>query len=562
MKLCTILAALAATCVCLACDSSGKSGAGSTTGGAAGEAGASGGSASERCSRAARANGAAGAAGAAGEDPERVAWVTQPTFAGNENPAVPQAGVLSFETDVPATTTVTVSGGDEEWSLTFRSEGEVEKPIVGLKPGVTYTMNVCVFAEDNALSVDDLEWTTPELPELFPRMETVLTTPDEMEPGMTLFDVYLGGQDGDLVIVDHEGVVRWYYAPGHNLDDHRRLPNGNFMFVAEDCWIGEVDLLGNMVRSWQATEGPIDCPAPRDSTPVAADSFHHEAAVLANGNLLTLSTESRMVDDVPTSGVDADAPTETATVVGSVVLEFSPDGDVVKHISLLDLLDPTRVGQELHSAWNLGNAYGEEEDPVDWDHANGVVYDEDAGAYYVSLRNQDAIVKIDRESEELLWILGTPSNWREPWSEKLLTPDGELEWPYHQHALELTPDGLGLYDNGNFRAAAFEEPREEYSRAVLYSIDEEDMTVSEAWSYGEPGENSFFSQAMGDADWQPKTGNVLIVNGWMSVAGPPTGSIVEVTASGERLFELRTMPTPGQTVVTIYRAQRLADIRK
>jgi hypothetical protein len=246
-------------------------------------------------------------------------------------------------------------------------------------------------------------------------------------------------------------------------------------------------------------------------------------------------------------------------VLGAVIVEFTPEGEVEERISLLDLLDPTRIGRDSTSTGWPTRYVAAGEVAHDWDHANAVIYEAASDSYYLSLRNQDAILKVHRGSETLTWILGTPANWASPWSDKLLTPVGDLLWPFHQHAVELTPAGLGLYDNGNYRAAAYEPPGDEYSRAVVYSIDEEARTVSEVWSYGAAsGADHFFSGAMGDADWQPNTGNVLIVN---AVVDGNSAEILEVTPAGERVFELHLADDSG-TIFTIYRAQRLADIRR
>ena len=88
------------------------------------------------------------------------------------------------------------------------------------------------------------------------------------------------------------------------------------------------------------------------------------------------------------------------------------------------------------------------------------------------------------------------------------------------------------------------------------------MTVSQAWSYGAPeGDTFFYCQVMGDADWQPTTGNVVMVHGMLS---SPTGvyaEIWEVTPDGRRVFRLVLGNPEGGSAFTMYRADRIADIR-
>ena len=77
------------------------------------------------------------------------------------------------------------------------------------------------------------------------------------------------------------------------------------------------------------------------------------------------------------------------------------------------------------------------------------------------------------------------------------------------------------------------------------------MTVRQVWEYPGPEGETFYSPFMGDADWLPETGNVLITDGGRLVdeSGAPTsdvlrgrkwGRVIEVTGgeSAEVVFEL------------------------
>ncbi len=46
----------------------------------------------------------------------------------------------------------------------------------------------------------------------------------------------------------------------------------------------------------------------------------------------------------------------------------------------------------------------------------------------VSLRHQYAVIKLDRKTGRLMWILGTPDAWMPPWDRYLLKPEGFLQW--------------------------------------------------------------------------------------------------------------------------------------
>jgi len=242
-------------------------------------------------------------------------------------------------------------------------------------------------------------------------------------------------------------------------------------------------------------------------------------------------------------------------VVGDVVVEFRRNGDLVNEWSLLDILAPYRIGYDsLGEGWN--RVYGDPEGGTrDWSHGNAVIYEERTDSLIVSLRSQDALVKISRQTGDLEWILGTSDGWRQNFDSYLLNAENDFEWPYHQHAPMLTPSGnILLFDNGNSRARPFQgrtEAADSYSRAVEYAIDEESMRVSEVWAYGGPGGEIFYSSALGDADWLGTTGNVLVTdgaritdaNGRASdnfLGGQVWARIVEVThtSPAEKVFEL------------------------
>lgn len=132
------------------------------------------------------------------------------------------------------------------------------------------------------------------------------------------------------------------------------------------------------------------------------------------------------------------------------------------------------------------------------------------------MRHQEAVISFSRETGELNWILGAHNGWGEAWSDKLLNPEGEFAWPYHQHAAEVTASGSVLiFDHGNFRAipgAPAMTVMESYSRAVEYVIDPKVGSIRQVWSYG-PDQESFYPPFISAADPQPLTGNVLITDG-------------------------------------------------
>jgi hypothetical protein len=260
---------------------------------------------------------------------------------------------------------------------------------------------------------------------------------------------------------------------------------------------------------------------------------------------LTLGTELRRFGRYPDSETNPLLIADEANVVGDVIAEFRRDGVIINQWSLLDILDPYRIGfNALGSTWNA--VYNDiAAGTRDWSHANAVVHDPSDDSLIVSVRHQDAVIKMDRGTGRLIWILGDPQGWGPAWRRYLLFPEGRVIWPYHQHAPEVTPNGtLLLFDNGNQRRRPFDSrPDESYSRVVEYAVDEKRMTVSEVWSFGWPEGERFFSNALGDADWLPGTGNILATDGSRLTEFPRRvrfARIVELTRTkpAEKVFEL------------------------
>ena len=509
--------------------------------------------------------------------PDIVGSVTNET----PNESTPLVRVVSFTTSEPALVTADVSDGTRH--RTVRTPEDLQTshviPIVGMYPGRSHTVTLALRDEAGNERGDaaTVTFDSPALPDQFPPIQLVASDPSRMEPSLTLFSVFRWlpnrpSNDGLLVAVDERGDVVWYYQTDRRIDDVRQTSRGTLL-----CQSGrgpfELDALGNVIASWQATG--LEDQVSDGAVPVETDTMHHELFELPSGELVTLGTEVRSFEDYPTSETDPGAPRAAANVVGDLVLQFRPDGSISKNWKLLDILDPYRIGYR--SLWGFYDHTDYRHvvgGTKDWGHANAVIHDPSDDSLIVSVRHQDVLVKIDRETGRIIWMLGDPAGWSEPWRQYLLTPDGQpFEWSYHTHSPMLTPEGtLLLYDNGNYKALPFAKPVEaadNYSRVVEYVIDEVAKTVRQVWTYGGPGSDMSYTVFLGDANWLPQTGNVLVTEGGhvvdeqgVPLSDPNEGRkwsrIVEVThtSAPEKVFELLVggEETPGWTV---YRSARL-----
>ena len=320
---------------------------------------------------------------------------------------------------------------------------------------------------------------------------------------------------------DMEGKVVWYYEADHRIAGVHKLQNGNLFFHSMDYRSFEMDFLGNIKRVWYASKrpaGPVE-----GGISIEAESLHHQPHEMPNGNFLAMTANSREFENYPTSDTDPDAPHGTKRVVGDRIIEFTAEGDVVWSWDTFDHLNPYRIGYNTFNTYWHVRGFPHH---VDWTHGNGVTYDDVNGGVIISLRMQDAFIKIDQDTGEVIWILGTHDGWEKPFSDKLLEPaDPNIQWTWHGHNPRVSNEGtICVYDNGVFQARPFtppKKPAEIYSRGVEYLVDEKKGIVEEVWaSADENTEDKVLSWAMGDCHRLPETGNMLVIDSTCLPKGP------------------------------------------
>ncbi len=463
------------------------------------------------------------------------AFESEPTIRANPNAAVPLAAIVDFEANGPVHSVLSISDGEREWELNYSPERDPTKglPVVGMKYGRTHRIEVSIAdsAGATAVSTSELIFSTPEKPNdptLIPPIRIMASKPEKMEPGHTLLSLRrvlsrltgqqrrrMGATFGLLAAIDHDGEIVWSYRSDSRISDVEPLKNGNFLFVTTDNRATEIDVLGNRVGHWYAANRPQ---GETDGVPIPTLTMHHEIDELSNGNLLVMGTELREYENWYTSETDPGAPRERQKVMGDVVVEFTRSGEVVWEWKALDHLDPYRIGYETFTNYWINRGF---EGARDWSHGNGFFHDERDDSLLISFRMQDAVVKVDRKTKAIVWILGDHSGWPPHLQPKLLTPEGEMSWFYHQHMPQITARGtLLLFDNRTFSARPFAPPlppAQTWTRAVEYEIDEKRRTVKQLWASQGPGPDRLMTFAMGEADAMPQTGNVLLFYGSAAV---------------------------------------------
>ena len=492
--------------------------------------------------------------------------IKAPTLIMSPNGITPLAGVVQLTTDIPVRVTLVIKDTDSSWAVDFPDyHTEHYLPVLGLKPNTSYLVEISITDQvDNSLIVAPLlPAITDPLPDNFPTIEVLLANPERMEPGFTLLDRFTRGPgdttDSYTMILDNTGQVVWYSPLNSTLPavDMSQLPNGNLM-VWQGVSLIETDMLGKEIE-----RVILQTPLP-----------HHDVFPMEGGGFISLTKETVIVDNYPTSDTDPDAPRQTADVQDNPVVEFSSNGILLNTWRLTDMLDPIRIGYTGGLNYTTVGTSG-----FDWAHSNTVVHDPNDDSIIVSVRSQDAVVKFSRTTGAIKWILGPHANWAPEFQPFLLNPVGApFEWQFHQHAPEITPAGtLLMFDNGNNRASPFDgtipiRNIDNYSRAVEYDIDEINMEVRQVWEYGTNAQERLYADALSDADSLQNTGNVLINFGHVVVTngirskdqgkGLGHARIIEVTHNtpAEKVFDVMLYEPNITSDIRLYRTERIKSL--
>ena len=180
-----------------------------------------------------------------------------------------------------------------------------------------------------------------------------------------------------------------------------------------------------------------------------------------------------------------------------------------------NLMEVDKNTNKIIKTFNLKTILGLDYGGEDWLHPNSLAYDKTDDTILISSRHLGggSIIKIDKDGD-LIYVLTDPKYFLKKETEHLkkylLKPifENNFEWSYKQHSIMcLDNKHILLFDNGGDRN---ENIRGFCSRAVIYEIDERNMTVKQIWQYGKELGEKFYSLAHGNVCFDNKTKTVLI----------------------------------------------------
>jgi arylsulfate sulfotransferase len=402
---------------------------------------------------------------------------SNPLFVLNPFEISPLSGLLLFETDTITSYIVEIEGKTEDMTVSYETDAKTTHfiPVYGLYPD--YQNTIKIYTNHNHKK-GDLITTLTVVTDPLPDTVNVPTSID------TTYDYF--GTDWMLltpatstlpVAIDAYGEVRWYSTTPlafamKQLDNGHYLVGGNRImstpYYTTSLW--EMDLLGKIYVEYQLPGG-----------------YHHDFVELPDGNLLVATNDFE--------GTVEDVIVELDRTTGLIVDTW----DIADYISKTD---------GMSQMWTA----------TDWFHNNSVDYDPTTDAILVSGRHQDVVLNIGKTSHALNYIIGDPEEWDETTvSDYFLSPIGdEFEWSYAQHSAIFLPNGdVFLFDNGNNRAKNSDDyitANNNYSRGVIYHIDETNRTIEQVYEYGSIRNNDFYSPYISNVDYYDD-GNYLIHSG-------------------------------------------------
>ena len=359
----------------------------------------------------------------------------------------PLTGLILFDSDVPCGVRVTVRGKTDEANICYETpKAQAHRvPVIGLYPGAE-TPVVLELTDDkgSVIRSQEIAMQADALPRFMRNMIVPVKTSGESAYGLTL--VY--GQRTTFPFgYDCNGDIRWFL--NHKVGNYGMYILSDGHLIAQDTMgyshnlekpqstnLYELDLLGRYWRMYYLANG----------------SHHEVIEKEPGGNLLCLtsSLKNHFEDEI----VELDR----------------QSGAVVNELELSDIFGDTYT--------NL----------IDWAHINTVSWQKDRDTILISCRNIHSVLKIDWARHDLVWILGDPEFWKDtPFSEYVLSPEGDFHWQYQQHTayqLEADLDGnpntveISLFDNHtqNYRKIPFYDGLKD-SYAMVFSVDEQAHTV-------------------------------------------------------------------------------------
>lgn len=425
----------------------------------------------------------------------------------------PLSYLLMFETENPSIIEYQVMGHTEQATLTYQFdtyETHHQLMLIGLYPDETNLIQLKATDESGAITTHELHIKTPPLPN-----NSLNVTVEQSQPLTNSTRLFLITDDSYKYLVDEYGEIR--FIQQSTSGSITPLPTGNLLTFNGPYYyyyqqkLEEINYLGQVQKQLYVP-----------------GAGHHSLTLTTDGDYIINSsdkTDERYTED-------------------HIYVLNSETGNLKDTINLRDYLDVTRFNSTLPESIKG--------DLNDWFHLNYAMEDPTDQTLIASGRSQSMVVKLDPATNEIKWILGAPDEVKDELQPYLLTPIGEnFTWFFAQHSSKVIEDldqdptttDLILFDNhvdiGVFPRESYSDINQ-YSRAVHYRINEQNMTVEQIWSFGERLNPTLTSTIISEVDYLAPTQSMLVLFGFIQLDQSMGGKLFEVNATDENeiLFEM------------------------
>jgi hypothetical protein len=276
--------------------------------------------------------------------------------------------------------------------------------------------------------------------------------PDSASGGFTVAGL-ITDEASMVVILDEQGEYVWSKEAGLGVVSRAAFARDESSLLYM-TWAEHVHESGTIYRL--AYDGSL-------VDEVKLTGAHTDFVELPHGGMAAIGWDLRDIQD---------AEGRTDRVLGDTIVEIDSQGNERVVWSVFDSYIPD-LGLDYDRA-----SIGMDEDLLDWSHGNGLDYDEEEDDYLISLFGLGAVLRIDRETGEVLWTLSdTHGDFENISAEPLIQG---------AHSVEvLSPDRILIF-NRNIPNPLddMEDIGERCSEAVELALDSSEGQVEKVWSYG------------------------------------------------------------------------------
>jgi arylsulfate sulfotransferase len=242
-----------------------------------------------------------------------------------------------------------------------------------------------------------------------------------------------------LIVADNNGVPVFYKRLFSMPTDLKFQPNGLLTYYdSENGKFYGMDSSFSLVDSFEVKN---------------YNTNNHELIITPNGHSLMIG------EDIIPFDLSEDGGISNADIILNVIQEQDENKNIVFQWNSINYLKVRDATDDINIADYV----------VDYCHINSIEIDYDENLI-ISNRHRDEVIKIDRHSGDIIWILGGKNN-------QFTFINDSLGFSHQHDARRLNNGNIGLFDNGNLH---WENAP---SRGLEIRLDENNKTAEVVWEY-------------------------------------------------------------------------------